>query len=82
MLYLGKTLHGGCANDSAAARMGLVNTYSLGWLRQEENQYLNVPREIAEQYPKIIQDLMGYMPHRGLGTYQKPDGRWIDYDPL
>ena len=82
LLYLGKTLHGGCANDSAAARMGLVNTYSLGWLRQEENQYLNVPREIAEQYPKIIQDLMGYMPHKGLGTYQKPDGRWIDYDPL
>lgn len=82
LLYLGRTLHGGCANDSDTARMALVNTYSLGWLRQEENQYLNVPRETAEKYPRIIQDLMGYKPHRGLGTYQKPDGRWVDYDPL
>ncbi|SVC82645.1 uncharacterized protein METZ01_LOCUS335499 [marine metagenome] len=82
LLYLGKTLHGGCANHADSTRMALVNTYSLGWLRQEENQYLNVPREQAEQYPRIIQDLMGYKPHRGLGTYQRPDGKWVEYDPL
>jgi len=43
LFYLGATLHGGGANDSNSPRAGLINTYSLGWLRQEENQYLNVP---------------------------------------
>ena len=82
LLYLGKTLHGGCANHSNSARMALVNTYSLGWLRQEENQYLNVPREQAEKYSETIRNLMGYKPHGGLGTYQSPDGRWVEYEPL
>jgi len=82
LLYLGRTLHGGCANQAQSARMALVNTYSLGWLRQEENQYLNVPRKQAEQYASVIQDLMGYKPHRALGTYQRPDGRWVEYDQL
>lgn len=82
LLYLGRTLHGGCANHSDSARMALINTYSLGWLRQEENQYLNVPRKQAEQYSKTIKDLMGYKPHGGLGTYQSSDGRWVEYDPL
>ena len=81
LLYLGKTLHGGCANHTDSGRTALINTYSLGWLRQEENQYLNVPRERAEQYPTIIRDLMGYKPHGGLGTYQRPDGHWVEYDP-
>ena len=82
LLYLGKTLHGGCANHSNSARMALVNTYSLGWLRQEENQYLNVPRAQAEKYSETIRNLMGYKPHGGLGTYQSPDGRWVEYEPL
>ena len=82
LLYLGKTLHGGCANHSDSARMALVNTYSLGWLRQEENQYLNVPRVKADKYPESIRDLMGYKPHGGLGTYQTPDGHWVEYEPL
>ena len=51
-LYLGSTLHGGGANRSGAARAGLINTYALGWLRQEENQYLAVPRKIAESLPQ------------------------------
>jgi hypothetical protein len=50
----------------------------LGWLRQEENQYLNVPRKIAEQYPERIQRLMGYCSHGLLGGYQNPDGSEAD----
>ena len=50
LFYLGSTLHGGGANKSNTSRTGLVNTYALGWLRQEENQYLNIPREIALQH--------------------------------
>ena len=63
LLYLGSVLHGGGANQSDAPRMGLINTYSLGWLRQEENHYLAIPREVADSYPERIRALMGYEPH-------------------
>jgi ectoine hydroxylase-related dioxygenase (phytanoyl-CoA dioxygenase family) len=78
LFYLGSTLHGGGANRSSAPRAGLINTYALGWLRQEENQYLNVPREVAESYPEPIRRLMGYQSCGHLGAYQKPDGEWAD----
>ena len=70
-------LHGGAANKTGAPRAGLVNTYALGWLRQEENQLLNVPRAIAKGYPDHIRRLMGYRPHGSLGSYQNPDGTWV-----
>lgn len=80
LFYLGSTLHGGGANTSNAPRTGLINTYSLGWLRQEENQYLTVPREIADSYPDHVRRLMGYQAHgRYLGVYPgDPDGYWFD----
>ena len=76
LFYLGSTRHGGGANRSNTPRAGLINTYSLGWLRQEENQYLNVPREVAEAYPEHIQRLMGYCSHGLLGGFQNRDGSW------
>ena len=78
LFYLGSTLHGGGANKTDTPRTGLINTYALGWLRQEENQYLNVPREIAEGYPEHIRRLMGYQMHGSLGSYQNPDGTWVE----
>lgn len=76
LVYLGSVLHGGGANATNRPRMGLVNTYSLGWLRQEENQYLVIPRDVAASYPERIQRLMGYQGHgRLLGWYPgNPDG--------
>ena len=75
-------MHGGGANRSEAPRAGLINTYALGWLRQEENQYLNVPREVALTHSKTIQRLMGYCPHPSpdgnLGAWQNPDASWVD----
>lgn len=70
MAYLGSVLHGGGANQSDKPGMGLINTYSLGWLRQEENHYLAIPREIADSVPERIRQLMGYQ-SRGpmLGSY-------------
>ncbi len=75
LLYLGSTYHGGDANKAGEPRMGLVNTYSVGWLRQEENQYLSIPRETMDSYPKKIRDLMGYRPHGPfLGTWGEYKG--------
>jgi ectoine hydroxylase-related dioxygenase (phytanoyl-CoA dioxygenase family) len=60
VLYLGSTVHGGGANRSARVRTGINVDYSLSWLRQEENQYLSVPREVAAALPERVQRLMGY----------------------
>ena len=74
LFYLGSVWHGGGANRSAAPRMGLINTYALGWLRQEVNQYLAIPREVAMSYPEVVQHLIGYQPHgRYLGFLPRPD---------
>ncbi|MEP6388783.1 MAG: phytanoyl-CoA dioxygenase family protein [Halioglobus sp.] len=80
LLYFGSTWHGGGANSSDKPRTGLINTYALGWLRQEENQYLCVPREIARSYPDSVQRLMGYQAHgQYLGVFpEDPDGYWYD----
>jgi ectoine hydroxylase-related dioxygenase (phytanoyl-CoA dioxygenase family) len=80
LLYFGSTWHGGGANNSDQTRSGLINTYALGWLRQEENQYLSVPREIADSYPEAVRRLMGYQVHgQFLGVFpDDPDGLWYD----
>lgn len=80
LLYYGSTYHGGGANRSHAPRTGLINTYALGWLRQEENQYLAIPREIADGYPETVRRLIGYQAHgKYLGVYPNdPDGRWYE----
>ncbi len=41
-------------------RIGLNLTYARSWLRQEENQYLSVPREIARELPVPLLRLLGY----------------------
>ena len=41
-------------------RCGINLTYSLAWLRQEENQYLSVPLAVAETLPVELLRLMGY----------------------
>lgn len=80
LFYLGSTVHAGGANQSSAPRTGLITTYSLGWLRQEENHYLTIPREVAESYPDPIRRLIGYQSHGPyLGVYPgDPDGHWFD----
>ncbi len=70
LVYLGAVLHGSGANRTDRPRMGLINTYSLGWLRQEENHYLTIPRAVADSYPERIRWLIGYRGHgASLGWY-------------
>jgi ectoine hydroxylase-related dioxygenase (phytanoyl-CoA dioxygenase family) len=60
LLYLGSIYHGGGANRSAHARRGINVGYTLSWLRQEENQYLACPPEIARELPDDLARLAGY----------------------
>ncbi|NKB64890.1 MAG: phytanoyl-CoA dioxygenase family protein [Gammaproteobacteria bacterium] len=79
LIYLGSVWHGGGANRSNHLRMGVVNTYSLGWLRQEVNQYLTVSEETVMKCSETVQRLMGYQGHgQYLGRYENdPDGYWL-----
>ncbi len=60
LFYTGAIYHGGGANRSAETRWGLNITYARSWLRQEENQYLSVPHEIARELPEPLLRLLGY----------------------
>src|SRR5882672_11807977 len=60
LFYTGALYHGAGANRSRDVRCGLNVTYSVSWLRQEENQYLSVPAEIARTLPDDLLRLMGY----------------------
>ena len=60
LFYTGSVYHGGGANRSDATRVGINITYNVSWLRQEENQYLSVPLEVARTLPVELLRLMGY----------------------
>lgn len=60
LVYTGALYHGGGANRSDAVRCGANITYNLSWLRQEENQYLSVPFDVARTFDEDLQRLMGY----------------------
>ena len=71
--YTGSILHSGGANHSEHARLGVNLTYCLGWLRQEENQYLSCPPDIAKDLEPELQDLLGYTQGDfALGYYSDP----------
>jgi len=84
LFYLGSTLHGAGANYSDAPRLGMINGYSLGWLRQEVNQCLSVPLEVARNYDERMRCLLGYTTHDKLGDrlgkYYGSDTAFIDKD--
>jgi ectoine hydroxylase-related dioxygenase (phytanoyl-CoA dioxygenase family) len=60
LVYTGALYHGGGANRSDQVRCGINITYNVSWLRQEENQYLSVPVEVARTFDEDLQRLMGY----------------------
>jgi len=62
VLYLGSTVHGGGENRSDDVRIGVNVDYVLGWLRQEENQYLTYTLDEVRAMPERIQRLLGYEP--------------------
>lgn len=59
-IYSGSTIHGGGANETDSDRVGALLHYTLNWLRQEENQYLSCPPEVAKDLPKELRSLIGY----------------------
>ena len=74
LLYTGTVMHGGGENKTASEiRTGVFLHYALNWLRQEENQYLSCPPEVAKELSPKLRSLIGYS--KGgyvLGFYSDP----------
>ena len=71
IVFLGSTLHGAGSNRSAGIRRGIIISYSLGWLKPYENQWLAYPPDIAARFPRALSELVGYVQHRpNLGNFE------------
>ncbi|OAQ82524.1 phytanoyl- dioxygenase family protein [Purpureocillium lilacinum] len=77
LIMLSSCYHGGSANTTQDEERLIFSCFmTRGWLRQEENQYLAVPLEVAKTLPLRIQRLMGY-------AISEPMLGWVDFkDPL
>ena len=60
LIWVGGVYHGGGGNNTDVPRTGMTIALDLANLRQEENQYLAVPRERVLDYPEEVQRLLGY----------------------
>ena len=66
LIWHGSLWHGGGANTTAARRVGIAMNYCAGWVRQQENQQLGIPRDIAATFTPRLQELCGYGIYSGL----------------
>ncbi len=74
LIYTGSVLHGGGDNISDEVRSGIFIHYAPGWIRQQENQYLSCPPEIAKELTPELRSLIGYS--KGgyvMGFYSDPN---------
>ena len=70
LYWMGGTFHGAGANVSDTRRFGLILSYSVGWVRQEENQYLSITPETVGTLSPELQALTGREAHQGsLGIF-------------
>ncbi len=63
LVWNGGLFHGGGANHAQRPRLGLNVNYNCPWLRQQENQYLAIPKEVAATLSDEFLRLLGYDTH-------------------
>ncbi|MGA0238863.1 MAG: phytanoyl-CoA dioxygenase family protein [Acidimicrobiales bacterium] len=68
LFWLGGVLHGAGANVTADDwRCGMILTYNLSFLRQEENQHVSMPLADALRLPADVQARLGFAQDNGDG---------------
>ncbi len=66
MIYDGALWHGGGANRTGARRVGIAMNYCAGFIRQQENQQLGIPLEVARTFEPRLRRLAGFGLYRRL----------------
>jgi ectoine hydroxylase-related dioxygenase (phytanoyl-CoA dioxygenase family) len=64
LIWHGSLWHGGGANRTRERRVGIAMNYCAGYDRQQENQQLGIPREIATRFAPRLRELVGYGVYR------------------
>ena len=60
LVWHGSLWHGGGANTTGERRVGLAMNYCAGFVRQQENQQLGIPRDVARGFSPRLRELVGY----------------------
>jgi ectoine hydroxylase-related dioxygenase (phytanoyl-CoA dioxygenase family) len=60
LIWHGSLWHGGGANTTDERRIGIAMNYCAGYIRQQENQQLGLPREKVAKFEPRLQELVGY----------------------
>ena len=66
LVWHGSLWHGGGANRTGKRRVGIAMNYCAGYIRQQENQQLGIPTEIAARFTPRLKELIGYAVYNGL----------------
>jgi ectoine hydroxylase-related dioxygenase (phytanoyl-CoA dioxygenase family) len=66
LVWVGSLWHGGGANVTDQRRVGIAMNYCAGYIRQQENQQLGIPPQLVRQFPRRLQELIGYSVYNGL----------------
>ena len=66
LVWHGSLWHGGGANTTDTRRVGIAMNYCAGYIRQQENQQLGIPRETVKGFSHRLQQLVGYGIYNGL----------------
>lgn len=66
LVWHGSLWHGGGANHTSTRRVGIAMNYCAGFIRQQENQQLGIPRELARGFSPRLRELVGYGVYREL----------------
>ena len=66
LVFDGSIWHGGGANTTGERRLGLAMNYCAGWIRQQENQQLGIPLDVARTFSPRLRKLAGFGLYRRL----------------
>jgi ectoine hydroxylase-related dioxygenase (phytanoyl-CoA dioxygenase family) len=66
LVFNGSIWHGGGENRTQQRRIGVAMNYCAGWIRQQENQQLGIPLDVARGFSPRLRKLVGYGIYRGL----------------
>ena len=76
LVWHGSLWHGGGANTTGEDRVGIAMNYCAGWVRQQENQQLGIPVDIARTFSPRLRELCGY------GVYNMLIGHINKHSPV
>lgn len=66
LVWHGSLWHGGGANRAGERRLGIAMNYCAGYIRQQENQQLGIPLDVARGFSPRLRKLCGFGIYKGL----------------